>query len=573
MPSSEANQIIEYCKKGNTEQLIETLAHAENTEIVDDRDNSLLSITLHKGHWSTFSALIESGYTHNPVKPLLISACQYKKDDPTGIELALSQNDNINILNHNQRSALMTACLLGHIKKVKYLIQQNSDTTIQDNTGMTALIEAVHSQQKKIVEMILATKVDVDQVNNQGQTALIVAVQQKSPNEDIIKLLLDAGASPEKTDHNKKSAWLIAKQKHHKISRLIEKHLNTINQIELPFFTEESHTDAPIEEPSNEKAKNKQMLKDNMQEFNTSTTETHNVNHLEESIKAIDHHSDEVSAKTSDTDEPITVVDTQISPVKKTDLNVFKKQITINKQEWFHAAKIGNLGGLNRMIIAGIDINCTDDKGCTALIRAAGHSKRAVVSFLLQNNADIEARSDNGSTALSSSVIGNCHRVSELLLENNANSNGVGPANYPYVTIATAQWNDGMLSLLYRYGADIFLLNNKQQTLLHIAALAAEDSNRINNAKATFQFLQDHSIDVNSVDSNGHTPLMLLCGINRKNYPVKDREVASIVHSLLKLGAAPAMTDHSGKSAFDAASHHKLLHTKGVLMNALSWND
>lgn len=575
MPSSETNQIIEYCKNGNTEQLIESLAHVNETQIVDDRENSLLSIALHKGHWSTFSALIENGYTHNTAKPLLISACQYKKDDPQGLELALSQNDDINIVNQNQRSALMTACLLGHIKKVEYLILNNADATIQDNTGMTALIEAVHSQNKKITEAIIATKIDVNQANKKDQTALIIAVQQKNPSEEIIKLLLDAGADPEQTDINKKSAWLIAKQKHNKISRLIEKHLNTINQIELPFFTEETHNNDPIEDPSNEAVANKHIHKDNMQEPNTGNTQTHHINHIEQNIKSTDHISDETisSPIEQEASQPITAHDEQISAVRKTDLHTFKRQTTINKQEWFHAAKIGNLGGLNRMILAGIDINCTDEKGCTALIRAAGHSKRAVVSFLLQNNADIEARSHNGSTALSSSIIGSSHRVSELLLEKNANPNGLGPGNYSYTTIAAAQWNDGMLSLLRRYGADIFICNNTQQNLLHIAALAAEDFNKINNAKATFQFLLDHGMDINSVDNKGHTALMLLCGIHRKKYHIKDREIASIVHSLLKMGAAPAMTDHSGKSAFDAASHHKLLHTKGVLMNALSWND
>ncbi len=537
MSNTQDNQLFELCKNGKVQQLLDALSRSENQEFIDERNNTLLCIALKHGQWQTFTTLLESNYSFNPTKPLLISACQYNKDDIIGINLALQFDSNVDATNSQNRTALMTACLLGHINKTQELFDIGATINLQDNSGNTALIEAVHSRNKKTVELLLEHVPNTDIINHSNQskeTALILAVKHKTPNEEIVKLLLKAGADPEFNDDKQQSAWLIAKQKHPKISRTIEKHLNNINQIELPFFTNDYQAE---------------QMQVNQPEIADAKPE---IKEIETSIVS--------PAKPS------------TKPILKPFIFTQKQPKRSNKQEWFHAAKTGNLGGLNRMIIENIDINCVDDKGCTALIRACGHSRRAVVSFLLQQNADVEMRSHNGSTALSSSIIGNCRRVAGLLLDNGANPNNLGPSNYSYATIAAAQWNDAMLSILYRNGSDIFIVNSRGQNLLHIIALAAEYYNNINNAKSAIQFLLDHGMDINAIDKNGNTAIMILCGIHQKKYEVDDRNIASIVHSILKLGAAPAITNQEGKSAIDATRLHKLQQTKGVLMNALSWN-
>jgi ankyrin repeat protein len=405
-------------------------------------------------------------------------------------------------------------------------------------------MEAVQSKNKKVVDLILQQNPEVNHANRFNETALIIAVKQKSPVDDIIKSLLAADGDPELLDNSNKSTWLIAKQKHPRIARLIEKHLNNINQIELPFFSND-YISPTVQEQSSE----------------TST--------IPEVPTSKDISPEVPESKKI---EP-TIKDNIKAPITKPYIFSQKKEKKTNIQEWFHSAKTGNLGGLNRMIVQGIDIDCVDDKGCTALIRACGHSRRAVVSFLLQQNANIEIRSNNGSTALSSSIIGNCRRVAGLLLDHNANPNALGPSEYSYATIAAAQWNDAMLSILYRNGSDIFITNKHQQNLLHIIAFAAEFYNNVNNAKTTIQFLLDHVMDINAIDENGNTALMILCGTHKDKYQVDDRNIASIVHSIIKLGAAAAMTNNAGKSAIDATRLHKLQQTKGVIMNALSWND
>ncbi len=555
MTGSTFNQLFEYCKKGKAQNLLSALGDTEACSVIDERGQSLLCVALKNGHSLLVKTLLSEGSKFKTKNPPLISACQYPKDECDCLEIALQIDDGINALTSANRTGLMTACLLGHLNKTQLLLTLNADINQQDIYGNTALIEAVQSNKKTLVKLILQHHPKVNHANSQKETALILALRQKTPSEDIVMQLLQAQADPEIVDNNNRSAWLIAKQKHPKIARQIEKHLNSINQIELPFFTNNYESD--LEEPIDD----------------TVVATPQDNGQLLDEEKTLNNEKPSNLKKTNDTSPQLSSQSVETPSKANKPLFFQKEPAKSNQQAWFHAAKQGNLGGLNRMIIEGININCTDSKGCTALIRACGHSRRAVVSFLLQQKADIEARSDNGSTALSSSIIGNCRRVTGLLLDKKANPNGLGPADYTYATIAAAGWNDAMLSILYRYKADIFIINKHQQSLLHIIAQAAEYNNNINSAKSCFAFLLDHGLDINAKDIFGNTALMLLCGAHKKRYKVDDRNIAALVYQTIKLGASAALTNQQKRSALDAAHFHKLIQTKGVLMNALSWND
>ncbi|MCF6288144.1 MAG: ankyrin repeat domain-containing protein [Proteobacteria bacterium] len=570
MAHSANKQLFEYCKQGKTQLLLDALVAIDDFEILDERNNSLLATALKNGHWHTASSLIDKGYVCAIESSTLIAACQYRGDNHQGIIIALDFCTDINVRNSQNRTALMTACLLGHYKKVQELLKNQAHCDLFDVQGNTALIDAVRAKNIKIIKLILSQTINIDHVNNDGDTALHVAIKQRVPLENIIVLLLDAGSDPEFLDSNKQSVWLLAKQKHTKLSRLIERHLNSINQMELPFFTNDYVPAKHTEKHDMVTTHELENATEPVLELSKKSSAT-----VDSIVPDVEYGDDRIEPKISNEtqESATTVLDKNITKTSTVFNFQAKKKKVANSQEWFHAAKNGNLGSLNRMIVSGVDINCIDDKGCSALIRACGHSRRAVVSFLLQQNADIELRSKNGSTALSSSVIGNCRRVAGLLLERGANPNGLGPSDYSYATIAAAQWNDAMLSILYRNKAEIFSRNEYQQNLIHIIALGAEYNHNINAAKASIQFLFDHGVDLNVQDINGNTPLMLFCGAHTGNYKTEDRDIASVVHYLIKNGAAPAMTNTAGESAIDAARLHKLQQTKGVLMNALSWND
>lgn len=82
---------------------------------------------------------------------------------------------------------------------VGFLLSRNADPNLGDKNGDTPLILAARMGFTEGAARMLMGRALVDKTNKLGETALIVAVQQRQPA--IVKMLLEAGADPDKTDH------------------------------------------------------------------------------------------------------------------------------------------------------------------------------------------------------------------------------------------------------------------------------------------------------------------------------------------------------------------------------------
>ena len=82
---------------------------------------------------------------------------------------------------------------------VGFLLARDADPDIADKNGDTPLIIAARIGYSEGAARILMARAAVDKTNRLGETALIVAVQQRQPA--IVKMLLQAGANPDKPDH------------------------------------------------------------------------------------------------------------------------------------------------------------------------------------------------------------------------------------------------------------------------------------------------------------------------------------------------------------------------------------
>ena len=82
---------------------------------------------------------------------------------------------------------------------VGYLLSKNADPNMGDANGDTPLILSARLHYSEATARLLMRNALVDKTNRLGETALIVAVQQRQPA--IVKMLLEAGADPDRADH------------------------------------------------------------------------------------------------------------------------------------------------------------------------------------------------------------------------------------------------------------------------------------------------------------------------------------------------------------------------------------
>ena len=79
-----------------------------------------------------------------------------------------------------------------------FLLGKGADTNLTGKGGDTPLMAAARAGYFDGVGWLIQLGAKVDSTNRSGETALILAVQQRQPM--IVKILLSAGADPDKTD-------------------------------------------------------------------------------------------------------------------------------------------------------------------------------------------------------------------------------------------------------------------------------------------------------------------------------------------------------------------------------------
>ncbi|VAW44618.1 hypothetical protein MNBD_GAMMA02-1650 [hydrothermal vent metagenome] len=520
--SDSAKKILQCCRQGQLNQMLDLLDTGLDIEAVNHPDFAPLNVALKNGRWKIAKYLLENQMVPHKTKcPPLIAATQYKKDLTQGLKLVFSHTADLDVTDHNGRTALMTACLLGHEKKVKYLLKNHDSLSVVDHAGMNAFLDAVISQSNPIIEQLIEHDVDVHHMNKIGDNALLIAVQQQNPNQKSIKTLLENQVDSTQKNQKGKSSLTVAEKKHPAIFKLMAKKIEAEKQIELPMF-------APAEES------------------NTQQTPT-------------------PPSKTTNNQSKLTEIPERIEPT--TDKNSPTEAL---QQLWFDAIAAGNLGRLNQLKVKGVGIDQTDNKGCSGLIHAAGKGHRAVASYLIQNNANIEHRSNNGSTPMSSAIISNSRALVGLLITNGAEVNGLGPGDYPYLSLAATQWSESCVSMLLGADADINTTDEAGMSLYHHVAIAAEYYGNTAKAKNTLRLINQNGLDINTQNQQGNTALHLICGaMKSNNYKVDDSHIANITHEMLKLGANPKITNNAGFTAIQYAKQHGLLNTNGVILSFL----
>jgi len=102
--------------------------------------------------------------------------------------------NNINAIDVNGTTALMSAAKDGNILAVTYLLENGALIAMYDFFDKSALLLASEEGHKEVIKILLAAGADVNTIQNNelGATALIMASNRG--HAEIVKILLDGGA-------------------------------------------------------------------------------------------------------------------------------------------------------------------------------------------------------------------------------------------------------------------------------------------------------------------------------------------------------------------------------------------
>jgi uncharacterized protein len=106
------------------------------------------------------------------------------------------------------RTALTHAASAGNVEMMQVLLQAGARPDLADAVGNAALHWAIERNQPEAARVLIEVKAPIDQENRRGVTPLMLAASHG--NRTLVKMLLDAGADPRRTDYTGRDAATIA---------------------------------------------------------------------------------------------------------------------------------------------------------------------------------------------------------------------------------------------------------------------------------------------------------------------------------------------------------------------------
>ncbi|KAI5202583.1 hypothetical protein E4T39_04622 [Aureobasidium subglaciale] len=219
-------------------------------------------------------------------------------------------------------------------------------------------------------------------------------------------------------------------------------------------------------------------------------------------------------------------------------------------------ARLGLAPHAHILLEAGADIHAKDKDNRQA-IQYAVKANEAVVSVLLDFNADVNVVDSDWPTPL---LIAAAHAnldVLRLLLDSGADANAEGPEGHValHAVCERDESDYAFVKLLLSYGAEVNAMAwNTKNTPLHLAA-----ANETSNMASIIELLMSKGAIVDARNSEGKTPLICAC---------ENKCRSQVVHCFMKAGADPMIKDNDGITALHYSGFKNDQDLTSILMSS-----
>eukprot|EP01083_Nonionella_stella_P063391 164737_1 len=142
------------------------------------------------------------------------------------------------------------------------------------------------------------------------------------------------------------------------------------------------------------------------------------------------------------------------------------------ESKFLESCKTGKLQKAKAAIASDIDVNCNGGKqheNKTALILASENGHAAIVSLLLENDANVDGVDKYGMTSLHHAAFKGHNEICKILINNGADIDCYDKASLTPLHEAASSGKGGVIKVLLKAGASVVLTDKNNKTALDIA--------------------------------------------------------------------------------------------------------
>ena len=459
------------------------------------------------------------------------------------LQAAIDHGADVNATNRNSETALMVASEKVHIEAFKILLNAGADPNIKDASGAACIHKAVDMCCfSEVLREMIDHGADVNAINTEYQTALMLACQKA--NESAVHALLKSGGDPNIPDANGETCLRIAIQnqssgelvqalieygadvdavnRHNRTALLLACYKGNVSAIDALLYAK---ADTDISDADG----------------NTWLHYALYGSCSKEVVQTIIHHGADVNARNKNNTTPLTVACyTKDKEMVNVLLNGTVDVDTADPDGHtvLHHAVLGGccIGNFQAIIDHGGDVNARNKKNVTALAIACAKRNVNAINVLLNAGADTNIADVDGNTCLHNAADAQCtKKVLQAIIEQGADVNVRNIHNETALVVACVKRNIDAISVLLHAGADVNIPATDSSASLLIPIMEVHYTK-------TFQTMIDHGADVNVVDKNSVSAIMLACQTGKKN----------AINVLLNAGADLSIVDIDGNTCL----HH-----------------